>query len=159
VDIINTPITYFTNFASANNIDSQDGSAITQAVSRVLSQVKSCGICGGQSGAVVGFLRVFRFHLPILTPPTAPHSSIIWGWYNRPISGRGTKWTQSHPTSRKKKTTFVRGFFLQKRASLYTARGSWGEAGATYLHLPPPQSVHMRCVSCHTSCDVVIRYC
>jgi hypothetical protein len=30
-------------------------------------------------------------------------SSIIWGWYNRPNSGRPTKWTQSHPTPRKKK--------------------------------------------------------
>jgi hypothetical protein len=24
-------------------------------------------------------------------------SSIVWGWYNRPNSGRGTKLTQSHP--------------------------------------------------------------
>jgi hypothetical protein len=27
-------------------------------------------------------------------------SSIIWGWYNRPVSGRRIKWTQSHPTQR-----------------------------------------------------------
>jgi hypothetical protein len=27
-------------------------------------------------------------------------SSIIWGWYNRPISGRRTKWTQFYPASR-----------------------------------------------------------
>jgi hypothetical protein len=59
-------------------------------------------ICGGQSGTGVGFLRVLRFPLPILIPPTAPHSlsSIIRGWYSRPISGRRTKWTQSHPTPR-----------------------------------------------------------
>jgi hypothetical protein len=49
-----------------------------------------------------GFLRIFRFPLPNLIPLTAPHSpsSIIGGWYNRPISGRRTKWTQSHPTPR-----------------------------------------------------------
>jgi hypothetical protein len=60
-----------------------DGCAIAQAVScwlstaatRVLSQVKSCGICGGQSGVGVGFLRVLRFPLPILIPSTAPQSS------------------------------------------------------------------------------------
>jgi hypothetical protein len=28
---------------------------------------------------------------------------IIRGWYNWPISGRRTKWTQSHPTPRKVK--------------------------------------------------------
>jgi hypothetical protein len=46
----------------------------------------SCGICGGQSGAGAGFLLVLRFPLPILIPPTAPQSSsVIRGWYNRPI--------------------------------------------------------------------------
>jgi hypothetical protein len=83
---------------------------IAQAVSRrlpssaalVRARVRSCGICGGQSGPGAGFLRVLRFPLPILIPPTAPHSSstIIRGWHNRPVSGRRTKWTQSHPTPR-----------------------------------------------------------
>jgi hypothetical protein len=50
----------------------------------------------------VGSLRALRFPLPILIPPNAPHSSIIWGWYNRPNSGRRTKWTQSHTTKNKK---------------------------------------------------------
>jgi hypothetical protein len=70
------------------------GRAIAQAVSRwlptaaarVRSRVWSSGICGGQSGAGVGFLQVLRFPLPIFIPPTAPQSPspIIWGWYNRP---------------------------------------------------------------------------
>jgi hypothetical protein len=77
-----------------------------QAVSRqfstaaglFLSQVKPCGICGGQNGTWVGSLRVLRFPLPIFVLPTAPHSSsfINRGWYNRPISGRRTKCTQTH---------------------------------------------------------------
>jgi hypothetical protein len=56
------------------------GRAIAHAVSRwlptaavqVRSQVRSCGICGGESGTGEGFLRVLRFPLPILIPPTAP---------------------------------------------------------------------------------------
>jgi hypothetical protein len=55
--------------------------AIAQAVSRrfptavalVQCQVRSCGICGGQSGIGVCFLRVLEFPLPILNPPNAPH--------------------------------------------------------------------------------------
>jgi hypothetical protein len=71
------------------------------AAARVQSQVGSCGICGGLSDTGTSFLRVVRFPLPILIPPTAPRSSsIIRGWYNRPVSGRRTKWTQPHPTPR-----------------------------------------------------------
>jgi hypothetical protein len=58
------------------------GCAIAQAIScwlpttadQVSAQVRSCGICGGQSGNGAGFLRVLWFPLPI-TPPNAPHSS------------------------------------------------------------------------------------
>jgi hypothetical protein len=57
-------------------------SAIAQAVScwlptagaRVRARVWSCGICGGQSGGGVGFLRVLRFLVPIFIPPIAPQS-------------------------------------------------------------------------------------
>jgi hypothetical protein len=70
------------------------GRAIAQAVSRWLPtaavrvrvRVWSCGICGGQSGAGAGSLRVLQFPLPTSIPPIAPQSSssIIWGLYNRP---------------------------------------------------------------------------
>jgi hypothetical protein len=56
--------------------------AIAQAVSRwlptaegrVRARVWSSGICGGQSGAGAGFLRVLRFPLPFFIPPIAPSS-------------------------------------------------------------------------------------
>jgi hypothetical protein len=69
------------------------------AAARARAQVRSYVICGGLSGTEADFLRVLRFPLPILIPPTAPHSSsIIRGWYNRLHSGRRTKWTVSlHP--------------------------------------------------------------
>jgi hypothetical protein len=56
--------------------------AIVQAVSRwlptaaarLLAWVWSSGICGGQSGAGAGFLRILRFPLPIFIPPNSPSS-------------------------------------------------------------------------------------
>jgi hypothetical protein len=57
------------------------GRAIAEAVSRWLPtaaarvqyRVWSSGICGGQSGAGAGFLRVLRFPLPFI-PPNSPSS-------------------------------------------------------------------------------------
>jgi hypothetical protein len=64
-----------------NRVSPFDGRAIAQAVSRRLPTAAA------------------PFPLPIRIPPIAPlsPSSIIWGWHNRPNSGRSTKWTQSHP--------------------------------------------------------------
>jgi hypothetical protein len=84
-----------------------------------------------KSGTGAGFLRVLRFPLPILIPPTALHSSIVWGWYNRPVNGRRTKWThnQSHPTPRKLK---------KKQVSLFNKRTprpeSYPKSEVTYLY-------------------------
>jgi hypothetical protein len=38
-----------------------------------------------------GFLRVLRFLLTVIIPPTAPRSSIIQGRYSRPNSDRSTQ--------------------------------------------------------------------
>jgi hypothetical protein len=42
------------------------------AAAQVRARVWSSGICGGQSGVEVGFLRVLRFLLPIFIPPNSP---------------------------------------------------------------------------------------
>jgi hypothetical protein len=80
---------------------------------RAIAQALVAGFPPRRPGSVhVGFVvdkvplgqvfSVLRFSLPIVSPPTAPHSSssIIRGWYNGPDSGRRTKWTQSHHTPR-----------------------------------------------------------
>jgi hypothetical protein len=72
---------------------------VVPSLSRWLPTAGS-GICGGQSGNGVGFLRVLRFLVPVILP-TVPHSSsIIQDRHSKPNSGRHTKWTQSHPIRR-----------------------------------------------------------
>jgi hypothetical protein len=41
---------------------------------KYIFRVWSSEICGGQSGAGAGFLRVLRFSLPIFIPPNFPSS-------------------------------------------------------------------------------------
>jgi hypothetical protein len=74
------------------------------AVARLRSQVRPGEIRGRRSGIGADFLRVLRFPLPVLIPPNAPYSSIIWCWYNWPISGGRTRRTQSRVTPQKKNT-------------------------------------------------------
>jgi hypothetical protein len=60
----------------------------------------------GNVGFVVDKVTLW-FPLPILISTTAlqsSSSSIIQRWYDRPNSGRCTKWTQSQPHPKKKKT-------------------------------------------------------
>jgi hypothetical protein len=64
------------------------------------SQVRPYEVCDGKSATLTGFIRVFWCLLPILAPPNPPNTSIIRGWYNRPISGRRTECTQSYPFKR-----------------------------------------------------------
>jgi hypothetical protein len=45
------------------------------AAARVSAWFRSCGICGGQSVTMAGFIRVLPFPLSIRIPPIAPQSS------------------------------------------------------------------------------------
>jgi hypothetical protein len=92
------------------------GRAIAQAVSRwlpitavrVRARVSSSGICGEQSGAGAGFLRVFRFPLPIFIPPNFPPSQSPGAGtigQKRPTCRVDPVWT-APPTMRIKKEVF-----------------------------------------------------
>jgi hypothetical protein len=65
------------------------------------------GICGGLSNTGTSFVRVFQFHLSILIPFTAPHSSIICVSYDGPNSGIRTKFQPN-----KRKTDIAAFFFF-----------------------------------------------
>jgi hypothetical protein len=81
------------------------------ARAQVQSLVKSCWICGWQSGTEPGFLWMLRFPLPILIPLNAPNC-----WYDRPImsSGLRIKWIQSRPNSRNKKGPTLLGNYWRR---------------------------------------------
>jgi hypothetical protein len=69
-------------FGQRLELSSTEGRAIAQAVIRWLSTVAarvrsrgwSSGICGRQSGAGTGFLRLVRFPVPTFIPPNSPSS-------------------------------------------------------------------------------------
>jgi hypothetical protein len=126
--------------------------AIAQVVSRWVPTVaarfrdlvRSCGICSGQSVTGAGFLRVLQFPLPIFIPPTAPHSlSFNRSWYNKPIRGRRTKWTQFHPPPQETKKKSLRtgddglNFVCtcSKSAMLFASRTVFSEVTAMFSGL------------------------
>jgi hypothetical protein len=55
-------------------IDQAVSRRLPTAAARVQTPVRLCGIRSGQSGSEASFLPVLRFLLPVLSPPTAPHS-------------------------------------------------------------------------------------
>jgi hypothetical protein len=92
----------------------------------------------GHVGFVMGNVAVghvyseyFDFPYQFSSLSTAPHlSSIVRGWYNRPVSGLRNKWTQSHPTPNKLKKIDAVSFQLYHTASdsilyLLTYSRSW----------------------------------
>jgi hypothetical protein len=96
------------------------GRTIVQVVSRrlpttatpVQAQFMSCGICGGQIGSGAGFLQVLWLPMLIFIPPIAPQSpsSVIWGWYNRPVVAAVPSGLKSHSSknNNNKKYLFLR---------------------------------------------------
>jgi hypothetical protein len=82
------------------------GRDIAQSVSRrlpttaarVRARVKSCGVCGWQSGTGVVVLRVIRLLVPSSLPIPSQSSSIIRGWYSRPIRSLSNSGLGSAPT-------------------------------------------------------------
>jgi hypothetical protein len=75
------------------------GRAVAQVVSpwppaaaaRVGPWVKSCGICGGQSGTRIGFIRVHRFPLPLIHSTNCPTVITI---YHPELVHEANKWLQ-----------------------------------------------------------------
>jgi hypothetical protein len=92
------------------------GCAIAQ-VAWFRAQVKSLVICRRRSRSATreGFLR-----LPILIPPTAPHtSSILQGWYNRSVADVPSGLSLTPPQETEKKQLWLRYFTTQHRKQLF----------------------------------------
>jgi hypothetical protein len=91
------------SFATGTEVGRYTEISASSAVTELMSSVVGCVIA--QAGFVVSKVthgQVFSeyFSFPsVLIPLNAPYSSIIQGWYIRPISSQCTKLTQSHPTS------------------------------------------------------------
>jgi hypothetical protein len=63
---------------------------------RCRSKVRSCGICGEQSGTGASFPQVLLVPLPTLIQPIVPHvSSCLSEARTTDYNGRYTKWIQS----------------------------------------------------------------
>jgi hypothetical protein len=80
---------------------------------------------------------------PANNAPHSSSSSVIWGWYNRLVSGRRPKWTQSHPTKSNKiiiiiiihKLTALIGLTVMLYTSIQESLGSYldRDTGCPYL--------------------------
>jgi hypothetical protein len=70
-----------------------------------------------------------------LIAPQSP-SSIIWGWYSRPVVVANIKWTQSHPTKKRKNViaAYKQASFIKKKCSCHHAHVdlAWDDAHAVY---------------------------
>jgi hypothetical protein len=67
------------NFNVAGIIDQVVSRQLPAAVARVLSQVRSYGICNEKGGTGPDFLRVLQFLLPDLISSNAPYFSMLRG--------------------------------------------------------------------------------
>jgi hypothetical protein len=93
-----------------------------------LSQGRSCGICGGQSGTGGRFSPSIRFPMPILISPTAPHSSHL-------SSGAGTmadvpSGLSLTPTQQTNKLTRK----IASKFSGWPTPNSWKTPGGAHVH-------------------------
>jgi hypothetical protein len=125
--------------------------ATAQAVSRLFptaaARVRAlfwlCWICGGQSGAWACFLRVLRILLPIFIPSIAPQSpsSILLGWYNKPVVAAVPSGPSLTPlriiikkvnTERELKTSWSIRIFQMRSFRIYMPHNRWKHYWVTH---------------------------